>query len=51
VDLAVGPSGAWEWASCKPELHRWAADYFRLRNEDGNGTPAGCSLFGHLPTR
>jgi hypothetical protein len=51
VDLAVGPSGAWEWASRKPELHRWAADYFRLRNEDGSGGRPGCSLFGHMPTR
>jgi hypothetical protein len=34
-DLRLGPSGCWEWASDKPEMHRWAADYFDLRREDG----------------
>jgi hypothetical protein len=34
-DLKVGAGGCWEWNSPKPDLHRWAADYFRRRNEDG----------------
>jgi hypothetical protein len=35
TDIRVGPSGCWEWASEKPELHRWTQDYFARRNEDG----------------
>jgi hypothetical protein len=34
VDLEIGASGAWEWASEKPELHAWAVEYFAQRNED-----------------
>ncbi|MFO0849445.1 MAG: hypothetical protein U0871_12945 [Gemmataceae bacterium] len=34
-DIRIGASGCWEWASRKPALHRWAADYFRHRQEDG----------------
>ncbi|MBS2028072.1 MAG: hypothetical protein JST54_09235 [Deltaproteobacteria bacterium] len=33
-DLTVGPTGCWEWASKKPELHAWARDYFDHRRED-----------------
>jgi hypothetical protein len=35
ADVRVGASGCWEWASRKPKLHRWAADYFGRRREDG----------------
>jgi hypothetical protein len=35
TDLRVGPTGGWEWASEKPELHRWAVEYFGHRREDG----------------
>jgi len=35
-DLRVGKDGCWEWASDKPELHRWAAEYFGKRREDGD---------------
>ncbi len=35
ADLRVGPSGGLEWASDKPELHRWAAEFFARRKEDG----------------
>jgi hypothetical protein len=34
-DVRVGSGGCWEWNSDKPELHRWAANYFGLRKEDG----------------
>ncbi len=34
-DVSVGSGGCWEWNSNKPELHRWAANYFGLRKEDG----------------
>lgn len=34
-DIRVGPSGCWEWGSGKPALHRWAAEYFARRKEDG----------------
>ena len=33
-DLRIGNTGAWEWASRRPELHAWAADYFSRREED-----------------
>jgi hypothetical protein len=33
--LRIGPEGCWEWNSKMPRLHRWANDYFGLRNEDG----------------
>jgi hypothetical protein len=35
ADVAIGPSGCWEWNSAKPELHQWAMNYFGLRKEDG----------------
>jgi hypothetical protein len=35
ADVRVGAAGCWEWASQKPGLHRWAADYFGRRREDG----------------
>jgi hypothetical protein len=35
TDLRRGASGCWEWASDKPDLHRWASDYFGQRHEDG----------------
>lgn len=35
TDLRLAPNGAWEWASEKPGLHRWAKNYFRQRREDG----------------
>jgi hypothetical protein len=35
-DLRLGAGGCWEWASDKPELHAWVADYFRRRREDGD---------------
>lgn len=35
ADVRIGPAGCWEWSSDKPDLHRWAAEYFGLRNEDG----------------
>ncbi len=37
VDIAVSRSGAWKWASVKPDLHGWAKRYFDLRAEDGPG--------------
>jgi len=33
-DLARGPEGAWRWATEKPEMHRYVAEYFASRNED-----------------
>ncbi len=35
-DVAIGTGGCLEWNSDKPELHRWAANYFGLRKEDGD---------------
>jgi hypothetical protein len=34
-DVRISPSGCWEWASDKPELHRWMQTYFYTRREDG----------------
>ncbi len=34
-DLRLSPDGAWEWNSDKPDLQRWARDYFAHRKEDG----------------
>ena len=34
LDVRVGASGAWEWNSSKPSLHRAVASYFANRNED-----------------
>jgi hypothetical protein len=34
TDLRISPSGCWEWASDKPELHAWARRYFEERRED-----------------
>jgi hypothetical protein len=37
TDLRLGDSGCWEWATDRPELHRWVRDYFAHRDEDGAG--------------
>ncbi len=34
-DLRPSDSGAWDWNSDKPALHRWAREYFAHRKEDG----------------
>lgn len=36
TDLRISESGAWEWASDKPQLHREVRDYFATRREDGD---------------
>jgi len=38
TDIRRGPEGCWEWASPKPELHRWVVEYFARRREDGAGS-------------
>lgn len=34
-DLCLNNDGCWEWSSDKPDLHRWAYEYFFKRQEDG----------------
>lgn len=34
-DIALDEHQVWRWASTKPEMHRYVADYFRGRREDG----------------
>jgi len=34
VDIRVGATGCWEWASEKPDLHAWSRRYFAERRED-----------------
>ena len=34
-DLCVGPTGCWEWASDKRDMHQWFVEYFDGREEDG----------------
>jgi hypothetical protein len=34
-DVAVGPDGAWVWASPKPDMHALLERYFAERREDG----------------
>lgn len=43
-DLRISRSGAWEWASERPELHSWATNYFARREED-----AKAEMSYHLP--
>jgi hypothetical protein len=38
-DIAIDSNGLWKWASDKPELHAFVADYFAERNEDGQSHP------------
>jgi hypothetical protein len=40
-DLRIAANGCWEWASPKPDLHRWAVEYFGSRREDGDGPGMG----------
>ena len=40
-DLRAGASGCWEWASAKPQMHAWAAEYFAERREDGVAAGTG----------
>ena len=35
ADLAIGSTGAWQWNSDKPALHRAIREYFLSRKEDG----------------
>ena len=35
-DIRIGPDHLWEWSSDKPELHKTVADFFRLRDEEGD---------------
>lgn len=35
IDIRRSDGGCWEWASDKPDLHAWAAEYFAKRMEDG----------------
>lgn len=35
TDIEVSESGAWRWASHKPELHAYVRSYFDSRKEDG----------------
>jgi hypothetical protein len=34
-DIALGPTGCWEWSSERPSLHDWARSYFVRRQDDG----------------
>jgi hypothetical protein len=34
-DIALDAAGLWRWGSHKPEMHRFVADYFSRRREDG----------------
>lgn len=35
VDIALGPTGCWEWSTDRRELHEWTRGYFARRREDG----------------
>ena len=35
ADLRLGSEGCWEWNANRPELRRWAVEYFASRQEDG----------------
>lgn len=35
TDIALSEDGCWRWASDKPEMHRYVADFFMARKEDG----------------
>jgi hypothetical protein len=39
VDIRIGSSGCWEWNSDKPDLHKWAVNYYAQRKEDGEMKP------------
>jgi hypothetical protein len=42
TDISLGSTGVWQWASAKPQMHRFLVDYFFSRNEDGGGdVPTG----------
>ncbi|HQR38625.1 MAG TPA: hypothetical protein PLF26_09500 [Blastocatellia bacterium] len=48
VDVRIGDTGAWEWASDKPEMHAWAATYFENRREDDDPAVSIPSASGPL---
>jgi hypothetical protein len=39
TDIRIGSSGCWEWNSDKPDLHKWAVNYYAQRREDGEMHP------------
>jgi hypothetical protein len=44
TDLRHGPDGCWEWATEKPDLHKWARNYFAGRAEDGRLAEASAEV-------
>jgi hypothetical protein len=45
ADIREGAGGCWEWASDKPEMHRYVESYFRVRNEEGKASGKLPALF------
>jgi hypothetical protein len=43
-DVRVDGGGALEWASARPELHRWSTEYYQQRREDGDDQPASAAI-------
>ena len=35
TDIAIDANGCWRWNTAKPEMHRYVADFFAARKEDG----------------
>jgi hypothetical protein len=44
ADIRIGADGCWEWATPKHDLHRWVAEYFERRDEDGDRTMIATEL-------
>jgi hypothetical protein len=51
VDLRIGDSGCWEWASDDPILRAWGEDYFSSRREDGDACAESADSQGLQPTQ
>ena len=49
-DIRIGPSGLLEWSSDKPEFHQAVGEYYRIRNEDGNGSVLTSRIIDELNT-
>ena len=48
LDIKIGLNGLWEWSSDKPQLHRIVAEFFGLRNEEGEKITFAAILLDQL---
>ncbi len=49
-DIRIGSNGLLEWSCDKPEFHQAVAEYYQIRNEQGNGSVLVSQIIDELNT-